>query len=374
MLMDKSQKGQASQISAARLIRPALITSEEIFPDYSLCLRRLLIGFADESIATVLICQPGCNVDSIFSTAIEIYQHPVIDLPLMEYFTAGRLIKQLEKFKPTVLHCLCESKAGLTRYIARHLDLPYILTVNSLQNRNRLSISTRQCAQIIVPTESISSSVGKFYPHLVKRIERISIGTFVEQDTTCFSSSSYLPSVVTAHPFNSVADYRFLFAALKRLSIQGYEFTFVAMGTGHAERRLWTLLCEYGLAKSVTIVPRLTPWRSVLAAGDIFIQPQPYDFFDPLLLEAMSVGSAVAACRGGVDDLIIPDETAVVFKPDDEFSVMSALQRLLDRREFARKLAKNAQQYLRDNHSVSKMIESILQAYCDAQVWYRLQK
>jgi glycosyltransferase involved in cell wall biosynthesis len=365
--MDKSQKEKASQISATRLIRPALITSEKIIPDYSLCLRRLLIGFADESIPAALICQPGCDVDFIFSTAIEVYRHPVIDLPLMEYFTAGRLINQLEKFKPTVLHCLCESNASLTRYLAHRLNLPYILAVNSLQNRNRLSISMSRCAQIIVPTESIGSNFGKVYPHLIKRIERINIGTFVEQDTTCFSGSSYLPSIVTAHPFNSIADYQFLFAALRRLLIQGYEFTFVAMGTGHAERRLWKLLCEYGLAQSVTIVPRLTPLRSVLSAGDIFIQPQSYDFFDPLLLEAMGVGTAVAACRGGVDDLIIPDETAVVFKPDDEFSVMSALQRLLDRREFARKLAKNAQQYLRDNHSVSKMISDTIKTYHTAK-------
>jgi len=32
----------------------------------------------------------------------------------------------------------------------------------------------------------------------------------------------------------------------------------------------------------------------------------------------MSIGAAVAACKGGVDDLIIGDKTALVFDPDDE--------------------------------------------------------
>ena len=109
MLMDEAQKGMVSQTSTFRPIRPALITSERLLSDYSIFLHRLLVGFADKSISAALICQPGCDVDSIFSAAVEVYRHPVIDLPLMEYFTAGGLINQLEKFKPTVLHCLCES-------------------------------------------------------------------------------------------------------------------------------------------------------------------------------------------------------------------------------------------------------------------------
>jgi glycosyltransferase involved in cell wall biosynthesis len=133
--------------------------------------------------------------------------------------------------------------------------------------------------------------------------------------------------------------------------------------------QLHKLLAALGLLQIVTVVPGLRPWHSVFAAGDIFVQPQPAFAFNPLMLEAMSVGSAVAACKGGVDDLIIENQTAVVFDPDDELSIKSALQGLFDRREFARKIARTAQQYLRENHTVSKMISAILQAYRDAERW-----
>jgi glycosyltransferase involved in cell wall biosynthesis len=113
----------------------------------------------------------------------------------------------------------------------------------------------------------------------------------------------------------------------------------------------------------VTLVPRLVPWRPLLASGDIFIQPRPSPAFDPLLLEAMSVGAAVAGCKGGVDDLIIEEQTAVVFDPDDELSIMRTLRRLLDRREFARQIARSAQHYLRQNHTVSGMIAAVLRIY-----------
>jgi glycosyltransferase involved in cell wall biosynthesis len=111
--------------------------------------------------------------------------------------------------------------------------------------------------------------------------------------------------------------------------------------------------------------------RSLLAAGDIFVQPTPEYTFNPLLLEAMSVGSAVATCKGGVDDLIIDGQTALVFDPDDELSIVGTLQRFLNKRDFARKIAKTAQQYLKDNHTVSSMISATLQTYGRAQHWLK---
>ena len=103
--------------------------------------------------------------------------------------------------------------------------------------------------------------------------------------------------------------------------------------------------------------------RYIKFIGDIFIQPQPVNSFNPFLLQAMSHGSAIATCKGGVDDLIIENQTAVVFDPNDELNIMHTLQNLLSKREFARKIAKNAQQYVKKNHSVSNMISAYLRLY-----------
>jgi glycosyltransferase involved in cell wall biosynthesis len=85
-----------------------------------------------------------------------------------------------------------------------------------------------------------------------------------------------------------------------------------------------------------------------------------------LLLAAMSAGSAVAASKGGVDDLIIEDKTAFTFNPDDQLSVYNCLKRLFDRPDEARRLAADAQQFLRQNHHVSGMIASTLSLYRQA--------
>ena len=349
-------------------LQVALIASEHTICEYSIFLERLLIGLADESIPVALICPPGFNPGTVFTGIAEVINYPIIDLPLMEHLNIRLLTERLSKFEPTILHCLCESKASLTKQLARRLDLPYVLMVNSLQNKwSHLSISSEHCGKIIVPAKSIAANIASVHPRFADLIEQINIGTFTAEDSGCFSGASRLATMVIADPLDKADDFENLFSVIRHLMIDGYEFMTVIVGGGRAERQLWKLLSALGLLQIVSIVPRRMPWRSVLAAGDIFIQTQPNYAFDPVLLEAMSIGSVVAGCKGGVDDLIIEDRTAVVFDPNDETSIMRTLQRLLDRREFARQIAGNAQQYLRENHSVSKMISATLQTYYETQ-------
>jgi glycosyltransferase involved in cell wall biosynthesis len=327
-------------------------------------LGRLLVGLTDESIPVALVCPQNINLDSVILGAAEIIRYPNINIPLIKHFNKRLLIESIAKFKPTVLHCLCETQAGIVRQLARQLNLPYLLTVTSLQKRwNRSAVSPKRCIRIIAPTQSIVSNFTGFYSRFADRVQQINIGTFTTQTARCFSEPSGTPTIVTAHPFRSNNEFENLINALRQLLINGYEFMMVVIGGGRAEGKLWKMLAAFDMLRIVTIVPRATPWRQVLGTADIFIQPQPTTALNTLLLEAMSVGTAVAACKGGIDDSIIENETAVIFNPNDEFSILEALKLLLSKREYARKIANNAQQYIRKNHSVSNMISSFIQIY-----------
>ncbi|MHC4117268.1 MAG: glycosyltransferase [Planctomycetota bacterium] len=357
----------ASEVAKKKPLRVALIASERTVCEYSALLKLLLVGLADESIQTVVICPPGCDSESMFTGSAEIISHPALDLPFSEHFNVRLLVQRLEKFEPTVLHCLCESGASLTRHLARKMDLPYVLMVNSVQGRKgQLSISSKRCKRIIVPARTVADHVAETHPGLAGRIAQINIGTFVAESGVCFSRPNRTATMLTAHPFDDADDFENLFSVVRHLLIDGYEFMMAVAGDGRAERQIWKLLTALGLLQVVTMVPRLKPWRSVLASGDIFIQPKPSLAFNPSLLEAMSVGAAVAACRGGVDDLIIEDQTAAVFDPEDDLSILRCLQRFLDKREFARKIAAGAQEYLRQNHPADNMISATIRAYRDA--------
>jgi glycosyltransferase involved in cell wall biosynthesis len=351
-----------------RSVRPALILSRRNITEHTTFVRHLLVGLADESIPAALICPPGQNIESVTPAPAAVFTHPPVALPLMEHLGIERLAGQLEKFKPTVLHCLCESRSGLARQLARVLDLPYVLMINSLAKRmHKLPISTHRCAKIIVPAETIRASVERALPRSAERVAQINIGAFVETDTICFTDPSRLPSIVVAHPLRRVSDFENFFEAIKSLRTDGREFMVAIMGTGPAEHHIRKLLVSLGLSDIVTMVPVLDPWRSVVVAGDIFVQPQPLRRFSVFLLEAMAVGTAVAACWGGVDDLIIPNETAVVFEPDSEPSIRQALKQLLDEHDFARRLATTAQEHIRARYSVSAMVSATMRVYLEAQ-------
>lgn len=358
---------------ARKSLRPALIASAQSLTEHATFLRHLLVGMADESIPVALVCPPGFDTESLAPAPAALFTHPLFDLPLMEHMGVERLAAQLEKFKPTVLHCLCESRAGLTRRLAQRLDVPYVLMVNSLARRvHRLPLSLHRCTRIIVPAETIRAHVVKALPRFADRVVQITMGSFVDTGTLCFSNPSRLPSIVAAHPLHRVSDFENLLRAVKSLQADSREFMVVLMGTGPAEHSLRRLLAVLGLSEIVTIVPVLNPWRSVIAAGDIFVQPQPLQKFSAFLLEAMAVGTAVAACWGGVDDLIVPNQTALTFEPGNEPSIRQALKQLLDDHDCARRLATTAQEHIRARHSVSAMVSRTLKTYMEAQQ-FRLQ-
>jgi glycosyltransferase involved in cell wall biosynthesis len=360
-----------ADIAAVRAsLHPVLIASESTLMEQSTFLRHLLVGLVDESIETTLICPPGHDVGSIVPMPVTVLPHPLVNLPLMKHFGAGGLTDQLAKSRPTILHSLCESKASLTRRLAHRLNLPYIQVINSLGKRlGRVPLSPRRCRALIAPAQTVAASTAKAYPRYADRVRQINVGSFIEEDTVCFSDSSRLPSIVLAQRLQRVSDFESFFKVVKALLTDGYEFMVVLMGSGPAEHGLRRLLERLGISQAVIIVPILDPWRSVLAAGDIFVRPQPLRTFSMFLLEAMSLGTAVAACQGGVDDLIIPDQTAVVFQPDDEQSIRHALTQLLDQHDFARRLATMAQEHVRTHYSVSQMVSTTLKTYVEAQLF-----
>jgi glycosyltransferase involved in cell wall biosynthesis len=63
------------------------------------------------------------------------------------------------------------------------------------------------------------------------------------------------------------------------------------------------------------------------------------------------------------EELVIKNQTAVIFDGNDELNIYSTISELFDKKEFARNLAKNSQEHIRKNYSVSTMIEKLIDVY-----------
>ena len=180
--------------------------------------------------------------------------------------------------------------------------------------------------------------------------------------------------MVVAQPLTNANDFKGLLNAVRHLVIDGYEFILAIIGKGGAERDIHRMVKKLGLSQVVTIVPEIEPIRSVFAGADIFIQPHSRPEFNSPLLEAMGVGLAVASCHNITEDLLVENETTVFFDPFDELSIYSCLHNLLDKREFSQQIARNGQQFLRENYTVSGMIDSLKNYYQQAQDWHKEQQ
>lgn len=375
--------------------RVALIASEHTFSQYPVFLKHLLIGLADESIPVALICPNRCNVESLVIGAVEIIRYPILELPFFGHFNNKFLLEQLTKFKPTILHCLCESQAAETKFLAMRMNLPYVLMVNSMHKHfslnsydgRNLPLSQEHCKKIIVPSKSIADNVIKVYPHCAGLVQQVNHGTFAAGKICSFSRQSNYITIIMSYPAQYDEMIENVFGAIRHLKIEGNEFliflissdlhyprnSFITKKSKFAsealktETRIWNMVSAMDLAQLVTMVPGTILWRQVLASGDIFISPVQSHIFNSILLEAMSVGIASAAAKGDVDDFLIPDETSVILDNKNELAITETLRKLLGRPEFAKQIAKNAQQYVKKNHSVSNMIAQIMQIYNEAE-------
>lgn len=354
------------QISNSAL-RTAILLSERAFTNYPEIIRHILTGLADECNSTAIICPQAMGEDLAFNNHITRLVHPAYKFPLLWRQNQKILLSKLIEFKPDVLHCPA-AQSRLANSLAKSLDIPYVVSVDSTKDRPYVS---SHCASVISSCASINSFFKKKHSRFSQKLESVNLSTFVEDNCACFDSSSTLTSMIIVSPLDDIKRFEPVLNAIRHLAIDGYEFILFMIGTGKAEQKIRQLLKSLGLTNIVNIVPLINPLRDVLKEGDIFIQPSPDERFNPYILEAMSVGMIVAGCQGGVDDLLIKNETAVIFDPADELSVYSTLQQVLDKREWARQIAINAQLNLRKNYSVSKLVNSLITIYSKAVSWYQ---
>ena len=348
--------------SSDKAIRPVLIASRQTLTLYRLCLKRLLIGLADHSVPSVLVCPQDADVQSIVYGPVEVLYHPVFELPLADRLGHGRLVEQLARFKPAVIHSLCQTRATLAGTLSRDLGIPYLVSYHARQRRG-LSYVSRRCSGLLCPSEAIMESVRTAYPRAADRIAVQTLGTYAQEACCCFSRPRGPACLVMIHPTGRLDPYATIFHAIHDLAREGHDLNLVIMSQGREDSPLYRIAKALGINDRITLLPDLDPWRSVLGAGDIFLQPRPTAWFNPYLLEAMGVGLAVAADKACRDDLIRSGETALVFESDNPVDVRATLKRLLDQRDLARRIAQTAQDYVRGRHSVSGMVEGFMAAY-----------
>jgi glycosyltransferase involved in cell wall biosynthesis len=361
-----------TESSLETTVRPVFLVDRSVFLSYSAYIRRILVGLAGTAHASALVCPACTDSQAILCPSVERIEHPALRLPIFWSQNRKILIDRLLRLKPTILHTFSPGQVHLARQLSKQLQLPYVVTChkNSLR-RPCFQKSLRHAARLIAPSKPIADHLAEKFPDLQTRIERIHIGSFVEDQCSCFSHGGSVASLIAVHPLNSLKLFVPFLNAVRHLVLDGFEVMVAIMGTGKAEKAIRFHIRKLGLTSIVTVVPPIRPMRSVLSGADIYAHLSDSGTFDDQLLEAMAVGLAVAGSPETTSGLLHDGQTAVFWDPQDELNIYGCLKNMLGQREKSRRLAQNAQTHLRQHNSVSRMVDKLMSTYIEAQQWYK---
>ncbi len=370
--MPEFQPNSAS--ASAPAVRPVLLVDRDTFRSFADPLKHLLMGLAEESMPSALVCPADSVTSPVICPSVELMRHPMFNIPLLWIQNRKFLYDRLAKFSPTILHCLCDSKLKLTKQIAQQFSIPYVASFNTEMGFFKHPVSFDHCGAMIASSQAIAEHLDDRYKNMNERIEQINVGIFVDDKCACFSVPDRITSLITVKALDSVTHYEPLLSAIRHLAIDGYEFVYAIIGEGPAERNIHGLIKALGLNQVVTVIPHIDPIEAVFSSADIYIDPFTSKKFNTYLLEAIGAGMAIAASQDTIEDILVEDQTAVLFDRTDELAIYTTLQKLLDKKEFAKQIAQRAQRQLARGHSVSIMVETFIDIYKKTQKWYTINK
>jgi len=351
-------------INSATAIRPLIVSDAETVMRFCSPLRHLLFGFEAQGIQSCLVLPPNSGIETFLWPGIEVIDYPALRFPLFIRQNRRRLFAHVEKFNPSIVHCLGTSRAIIAKVISKTFDIPAVLTVNSpYQNFLMRRIIRSGFSAVIASSDKFVESLKKFNPDIAGIVRQVSTGTFVDETCACFSRPGQLPSMVMVSDFLEFDTLEPLLNAVRHLAVDGYEFVIVLMGRGPAEDKIRHFVKSTGLSQTVSISPEIRPLRVVMRGADILVQPHIAERLDPAIVEAASAGLAIATDYNNANNILQNNQTAIFFDGRDELSIYSVLQKLLDDRQLAAKLASSVQEYLRSSNSVSTMIDDLLRIY-----------
>jgi glycosyltransferase involved in cell wall biosynthesis len=103
---------------------------------------------------------------------------------------------------------------------------------------------------------------------------------------------------------------------------------------------------------------------SILKSSDIFVMPSRYEGTPIALLEAAALARPIlAACAGGIPELVTHEQHAYLVPTHDPEALAQGFLKLALGRDYARKLGQNAQQRVRERFNPENQVNETWAAY-----------
>ena len=118
------------------------------------------------------------------------------------------------------------------------------------------------------------------------------------------------------------------------------------------------------MTEKVYLLGRVEEAYKYIKMSDIFILPSRTEAFPYVLLESGLASSVILASRvGGIPEIILENETGLLFDLYDKENVVSKIEQLLSDENIRYRLSNNIHRKVVEEFSIEKMLEQTLSVY-----------
>ncbi len=364
--MSQTVSDNSAETSGKVSVKPVhvgLVAGGETLRNLGPVVRHMIVGLLDEPLGITLLCPAKVDVANIPAPPVRIIRYDTTRLPFLRGWAFEALAQQVAHAGISLLHALDADAADLTGRLAAEAGLDYIIGVYSLGWDVRTPDA--HCRAILAAGEPIHQRLLRSHVGPDDMIQLLRPGVHQAREATCFVDPAHSIAIVAGGEFREYRPFAAVLKVFAQLQKSGRDCVFFIVGNGPDETRLRRLAEKLGLMQSLTFVDRqdADELKGILRAADIFISPMPSDRLEIELLSAMAAGVPVVAAGAKACDFIIPDETALTYRPGSAAKLADKLALLMNDHPASERLAENALAYLRENHSPAKMAGQLIDLY-----------
>src|SRR5688572_956398 len=157
-----------------------------------------------------------------------------------------------------------------------------------------------------------------------------------------------------------------LIESFTKIASQIPDLYCLIIGEGDDKEKLSSQIRAAGLETRIRLLgyqdrPKV---MSILKASDIFVMPSRYEGTPIALLEAAALARPIlAACAGGIPELVTHEQHAFLVPTHDPEALAQGFLRLALDREYAERLGQNAQRQVRERFNPEKQVNETWAAY-----------